>query len=113
MREGSPLGPAHLDPEQLRVFKRATKGYTGADLVSSVPRRRIDTDALAARLTMPVLYLCGELDPFLPECRHAQSRVPGSVLEVLPRCGHYPPLEAPEATARAILHFTSRGGIKA
>lgn len=105
MREGGPLGPVRLDAERFRIFKRATRGYAGADLVSTAPRRILDTGALAGRLTMPLLYLCGELDPFLEECRYAHAHVPGSVLETIPGCGHFPPLERPETTARALLDF--------
>jgi pimeloyl-ACP methyl ester carboxylesterase len=108
MREANPIGPARLDAERFRAFKRATRGYSGVDLASDVPRRRIDTDSLAHRLTMPVLYLCGDSDPFLAECRYAHQRVCGAALEVIPRCGHYPPLEAPEVTARALLDFIGR-----
>jgi pimeloyl-ACP methyl ester carboxylesterase len=105
MREGGPLGPVRLDAERFRTFRRATRGYTGADLASIAPRRSLDTGALAGRLTMPVLYLCGEMDPSLEECRYAHGRVPGSVLEVIPGCGHFPPLERPGTTARALLDF--------
>lgn len=105
MREGGPLGPVRLDAERFRTFKRATRGYAGADLVSTAPRRNLDTSALAGRLTMPILFLCGGLDPFLEECRYAHQQVPGSLLEVIPGCGHFPPLERPETTSRALLDF--------
>jgi pimeloyl-ACP methyl ester carboxylesterase len=105
MRAGGPLGPVRLDAERFGNFKRATRGYGGADLASTTPRRSLDTGALSERLTMPVLYLCGERDPFLEECRYAHSKVPGSTLETIPGCGHFPPLERPEITARAILDF--------
>lgn len=105
MRAGGPLGPVRLDAERFRTFKRATRGYAGADLLSTAPRRSFDTGALSDRLTMTVLYLCGELDPFLEECRYAHAKVPGSALETIPECGHFPPLERPETTARAILDF--------
>lgn len=105
MRAGGPLGPVRLDAERFGNFKRATRGYGGADLVSTTPRRGLDTGALSGRLTMPVLYLCGELDPFLEECRYAHSQVPGSSIETIPGCGHFPPLERPDTTARAILDF--------
>jgi pimeloyl-ACP methyl ester carboxylesterase len=111
MREGNPLGPVRLDAERFRTFKRATRGYVGADLASMAPRRSLDTGALAGRLAMPVLYLCGELDPFLEECHYAHGRVPGSALEVIPGCGHFPPLERPGITARAILDFVGSSEI--
>jgi pimeloyl-ACP methyl ester carboxylesterase len=51
------------------------------------------------------MFLVGEEDPFLTECRYAHDRIAGSRLMVLPACGHMVPLEAPEKIADALLDF--------
>ncbi|MDH4390836.1 MAG: alpha/beta fold hydrolase [Aquabacterium sp.] len=56
------------------------------------------------QLQMPVAFLHGELDAVLPmaHSRQAQALVPGSVLTVLPGCGHTPQLEQPAAFKQAL-----------
>ena len=43
--------------------------------------------------------VCGELDPLTPVKRHAfmAELIPNAQLQVIPDCGHLPPLERPEA----------------
>ncbi len=99
------FGKLRASAEGLRRLRRATEGYTGADLLSETPARAFDTEAHAAALAMPVLALCGEEDPFLDECRYAASRIPGARLSMLPRCGHLPMLECPEPFRRELRRF--------
>ena len=65
-----------------------------------------------AEMQPPTLALVGEHD-------HADFRaiaailardIPGARLEVLPGIGHLPPMEAPEATVRAVLEFLDQVG---
>lgn len=47
---------------------------------------------------VPVLLIHGEKDPLVPLqlAKEAQQRIPGSRLEVIPGCGHWPPRERPD-----------------
>ena len=51
--------------------------------------------------------ICGELDAATPPplCRLLAERIPGASYVELPKCGHCPPLEQPEAFIRAIDDF--------
>ena len=66
------------------------------------------TDAVRDRVSMPVLQLHGELDPcVLPETARASAAWlgPRSRFETLDGVGHFPHLESPERTTKAILDF--------
>jgi pimeloyl-ACP methyl ester carboxylesterase len=67
-------------------------------------QRRRDQQATLRRVAVPTLVLCGEADPVTPVKRHSfmADLIPGAVLRVLPGVGHYPSLEAPDATAQAL-----------
>ncbi len=61
-----------------------------------------------SRVTAPTLVLVGDQEPLLPEAfqrREVLSCLPQATLQLLSGVGHLPPLENPEATAQAILHF--------
>ncbi|MEU2509207.1 alpha/beta hydrolase [Streptomyces sp. NPDC007863] len=66
---------------------------------------------LPARLTaldVPVLVIFGAADPrWDPSSVHQYDTVPNSRIEQLPDVGHFPMLEAPEATAELLLHFAA------
>ncbi len=99
------LGKMRASPSRVRQLRRAMEGYRADDLLSEVSVRDFDTDAGVGRLSCPVLFMAGDQDPFLPECRYAHDRVPGSRLTVLEGCGHMAPLENPERVAAALLAF--------
>ncbi len=104
------FGKLRSSPEGLRHLRLAMEGYAAADLLSEAAKRTYDTEAGAPRLTMPVLFLAGEDDPFLEECRYAHEHLPSSRLVVLPRCGHMAPIERPRAVAAALQAFLSEEG---
>jgi pimeloyl-ACP methyl ester carboxylesterase len=66
-----------------------------------------DTRAHLSRIRHPTLILSGDADRLIPpECsRFLQQAVAGSELELLPGAGHDFPVEAPEATTRALRRF--------
>ncbi|MDR7415716.1 MAG: alpha/beta fold hydrolase [Armatimonadota bacterium] len=68
---------------------------------------RPDSRALLPGLGMPALVVGGEEDPVTPpeSARTMAERLPRAQLVLLPRCGHTPSLEAPEALARALADF--------
>ncbi len=57
----------------------------------------------------PVRVVCGELDAATPPalCRLLAEKIPDASYIELPKCGHCPPLEQPEAFIRAIEDFVS------
>lgn len=102
------LGKMRASPSRVRQLRRAMEGYRADDLLSEVPARDFDTDEGVRRLSCPVLFVAGDQDPFLPECRYAHAHVAGSRLTVLDGCGHMAPLENPERVADALLDFLPR-----
>jgi len=67
----------------------------------------VDLRPQLGRITSPTLIVAGELD-FL--CGPAQAdpiaaAIAGSRLVMLPECGHFPSIEAPEAYRRAVVEF--------
>jgi pimeloyl-ACP methyl ester carboxylesterase len=72
-------------------------------------RDRPDRTPDLAAITCPTLVVVGQEDVLTPPSEAALmvSRIPGSRLVELPGVGHLPPLEEPEAFARAVLPFLS------
>ncbi|MFZ6044590.1 alpha/beta fold hydrolase [Pseudomonas sp. CR3202] len=61
---------------------------------------RADSLPLLADIRVPTLIVVGADDQLTPvaEARLMHERIAGSRLEILPECGHLPPLEMPERT---------------
>jgi pimeloyl-ACP methyl ester carboxylesterase len=68
---------------------------------------RDDTRPLLQKLPMPVLLLWGERDPLVPlvYAKQMQAIIPNSRLQVIPRAGHIPMWENPEAFNAALLEY--------
>jgi 3-oxoadipate enol-lactonase len=68
---------------------------------------RPDSTADLARISCPVLVVCGEEDELIPaaESERLQRAVPRSMLTLLPAAGHLSPLERPEAFTKALTDF--------
>lgn len=64
----------------------------------------IDLLPRCAGLRVPTRVIYGELDQATPPAlnRAIAERVPGATIEMLPGCGHCPPLEAPAAFLAAV-----------
>jgi 3-oxoadipate enol-lactonase len=60
-----------------------------------------------ARIACPLLVVNGEDDPVAPPsgARALAERIAGARAEILPRCGHWPTIEAPREAARALAGF--------
>jgi pimeloyl-ACP methyl ester carboxylesterase len=58
-------------------------------------------------ITIPILLLWGENDPWIPLSvgRRLREALPRSTLQVIPCCGHPPQEELPQVTADLILNF--------
>jgi pimeloyl-ACP methyl ester carboxylesterase len=66
-----------------------------------------DARSLFPKITVPTLILNGNQDGVIPpeHARIAAKSIRGARLELLDRCGHFPFVEQPEKTTRAILTF--------
>lgn len=63
------------------------------------------------RITAPTLIIFGENDGCVPpsEGAIAHKYIAGSEFVLIPRCGHYPMVERPEAYFAAVGGFFGRG----
>jgi pimeloyl-ACP methyl ester carboxylesterase len=75
LAKGKLFGKLRASVEGVRQLHRSMEGYAAADLVSTTPRREVDTAALVGNLTMPVFFLVGQEDPFLQECEYAHGQL--------------------------------------
>ena len=59
------------------------------------------------RITVPTLIIWGESDRLVPSAhgRAYHERIAGSQLVILEKCGHAPPFEKPEETAKVLVEF--------
>ena len=62
------------------------------------------------QVACPTLLVTGDEDTVAPaqSVRHLASRIPGSRVEVLTRCGHWTPIERPEDCAALLRSFLQR-----
>src|SRR5215470_11102077 len=60
-----------------------------------------------ARIGCPTLLVTGDEDAIAPaqSVRHLAARIAGSRVEVLPRCGHWTPVEKPEECSELLRRF--------
>jgi pimeloyl-ACP methyl ester carboxylesterase len=105
LQAGRLFGKVRATPEGVRLLHRAMEGYRAADLLTPAEPRRFDAVEGLGRLKAPALFVAGDEDPFLEECRQAHRRIPGSRLEILPRCGHMAPIERPDDLAGLLESF--------
>lgn len=73
---------------------------------------RIDGTAALARLTCPLLLLCGADDAITPAADHRAlaAELPRARLVIVPECGHMAPMEAPDAVTRALREWLRTSG---
>ena len=67
---------------------------------------RPDSRPGLARISCPTLVVAGREDPLCPLALHAEiaAQIPGAHLVVVEQCGHYSPLEQPQAVT-ALLRY--------
>lgn len=82
----------------MRRWQRSEFGATGL---------RTDYTDRLGELSTPTLLVHGTEDPLLPPSwsRRAHRRLPDSDLQLLERCGHWPPRERPEELSRLLSRF--------
>jgi pimeloyl-ACP methyl ester carboxylesterase len=71
---------------------------------------RQDSTPLLREITAPTLVICGEEDVITPraEAEILQRGIKGAELVMIPKSGHLPSMEAPEALNAALSSFLSR-----
>lgn len=103
------------EAQKARVIEDSLRGSPGA--MQAWPTRAMPEDIRpAARLiNVPTLVLSGEHDQLDPTSRLREELLPciaDARLQVLPRAGHLPMLETPDAVAQAIAEFVSHLAIR-
>lgn len=109
---------AHLTAELLARGRAALVGAENRRALTALSRRYDATDlgltGLRARLgelNVPTLLIWGDGDRVFPLAtagRAAAAAIPGARLVVIPRCGHFPHVEAARAFRGALSGFLAR-----
>lgn len=71
---------------------------------------RADSTSTLREISVPTLVVCGEEDVITPvaEAQKMQRGISGAELAVIPKSGHLPPIETPEAFNAVLSEFLSR-----
>ncbi|HEY0821464.1 MAG TPA: alpha/beta hydrolase [Rhizobacter sp.] len=96
----SRLGTPLFD-EIVEMLARKTPEHYEAQIEALL--QRPDADPLLPTITCPTLLLCGRDDAWSTPARHEHmhTRITGSRLVVVERCGHMSTMEQPEAVTQA------------
>jgi len=89
-------------PDNRRALTALSRRYDATDL------RRTGLSARLGELRAPTLFVWGEQDrvfPLATSGRAALAALPQAQLATLPRCGHFPQIEAPRAFCGLLLGF--------
>lgn len=75
--------------------------------ILELPERYREVHETLPRISVPVIVLWGDSDPFFPvaEGRRMASWIPGASFGLLDQCGHFAPEERPAEVAAAILRM--------
>lgn len=98
---------ALLGPENRRALTALSRRYDATDL------RRTGLATRLGELRAPTLLVWGEEDRVFPlaTCgRAAAAAIPGARLATIPRCGHFPQIEAARAFQGLLLGFLAGAG---
>jgi len=96
--------------------KRVENGdsYTIATFLASAKRNQDTINGQLGILTVPVLIVWGEQDRLIPLSlgRRFTRDIRGSGLKIIPKCGHVPLFECPDAFNEVLLKFLSESKAK-
>lgn len=102
------LQDAALIEAIVTMFERRSIAEFAAQIKALLERP--DASALLPEITCPTLLLCGEQDQWSPPAQHREMQrlIPGSLLCLVPECGHMSPMERPGAVNAALLSWLER-----
>jgi pimeloyl-ACP methyl ester carboxylesterase len=105
---GSPVPGMWMPGVVLRMMEREAPGVLGVDLGAC--DRFGDAPRMAAAITCPATVVIGAADRMTPPKagRKLAALIPGAETVELPGVGHMMTIEAPEATAQALLRAATR-----
>ncbi len=86
----------------VEMFGRKTPEIYRAQIDALLNRR--DATPVLGTIRCPTLVLCGREDTWSPVTQHEEiaSRIAGSELKIVERCGHMAPMERPEEVTAAL-----------
>jgi pimeloyl-ACP methyl ester carboxylesterase len=86
-------------------------GYTIKSVLETLADTREKLDAKLAQISAPTLIVWGEDDAITPlsMARAFHGGIAGSLLQTIPRCGHFPPIEKPNEFVAAVTAFLRAG----
>jgi 3-oxoadipate enol-lactonase len=98
--------PADYGGYRNLLLRTPAEGYVGVAAALRDADGAVLTSA-ARSVRVPTLVLCGTEDAATPPhaVRELAESIPGARYELVPGAGHLPPVEQPEAVARAIRSF--------
>jgi 3-oxoadipate enol-lactonase len=101
--------PAELAGYRNMLIRTPVEGYVG----TCATVRDADLTAIAARLDVPALCLVGAEDGATPPelVRSLAALLPNAGFQVIPRAGHLPCVEQPDAMARHISAFAKEAAL--
>ena len=106
--------PAQVTPGWVDAVHRAVNRRESALRILQVARaaKRCSVGERLPRLTAPACLIWGEEDRITPPevARLFADRIPHADLHLIPRCGHAPMLEQPEAFNRILDAWLERTG---
>jgi pimeloyl-ACP methyl ester carboxylesterase len=102
--------PSRREADALRKLVHDMGDDIGADAFvrqQTAIIRRADSRPILAWIKCPTLVLTGDEDNTLPNSLSVEmaNGIPGARLTIIPRCGHLPQVEQPQATADALVEW--------
>ena len=101
------------DEELMRPLRAMVEGYTPGQFAGEIRAllERPDATPVLAGITCPTLVLCGRQDAWSTLETHEKiaAAIAGSQLVVIEDCGHFAPIERPQAVTSALRHWLSAG----
>jgi pimeloyl-ACP methyl ester carboxylesterase len=105
----------NADPEIVEATRQIILNTPPVGIIGTLQAMaaRDNTEAVLAKMNVPVLLMAGQHDQIIPLARSQAlaAAVPGAKLAVIEKVGHMPMLEDPTRTTAAIAEFLSTSGL--